>query len=150
MVVVVIAVAGLGAYSFLPGTVSTTTTSASSATTSGYVAPVSSSLIAAFDCSSPAITSQYSCDQLPSEYQLAPRYPNGPPPFCIKGMSASACSLLKTTQGNGVCDPNETPWTSPIDCGCTGALTGDPYTGRCSTPAAVCLFVGPRQQPIGG
>jgi len=57
-------------------------------------------------------------------------------------MNASACSLLKQTQNNGVCDPNETATTSPLDCGCGGANVPDPYTGRCGSPASVCLANG--------
>ncbi len=57
-------------------------------------------------------------------------------------MSDLACTLLKQTQSNGVCDPNETWRSSPLDCGCTGALVPDPFTGRCAAPASVCLANG--------
>src|SRR5947199_10788482 len=84
-----------------------------------------------YDCATPAINTQNFCDTLPPGYQKAARLPNAPPAACPSGMSASACQVLKLTYGNGVCDPNETVWTSPLDCGCSGANIGDPFTGRC-------------------
>ncbi len=95
-----------------------------------------------YDCPTPAISTQYACDQLPQGYKLAPKLPNAPPVYCLSGMTASACALLKQTYANGVCDPNETVWTAPLDCGCTGELTGDPFTGRCAAPATVCQVGG--------
>ncbi len=95
-----------------------------------------------YDCAKPAIQSQYVCDQLPPGYKIAPRLPVAPQAQCSSQMTQSACALLKQTFGNGVCDPNETVWTSPLDCGCGGASVGDPYTGRCGTPATVCQIRG--------
>ena len=94
-----------------------------------------------YDCAQPASNSQYSCDRLPVGYPLASRFPNAPPVSCSIEMTISACDLLQRSSGNGICDPNETVWTSPLDCGCTGALTGDPYLGRCGSPTGVCLVV---------
>ena len=91
-----------------------------------------------YACSKPAINSQNFCDQLPPGYQIAPRLPAGPAAYCRAGMIDSACALIKQTFANGVCDPNETVWTDPLDCGCTGAVAGDPFTGRCGSPATVC------------
>jgi len=91
-----------------------------------------------YACSKPAINSQNFCDQLPAGYQIAPRLPAGPAAYCRAGMTDSVCALLKQTFANGVCDPNETVWTDPLDCGCTGAVVGDPFTGRCGSPATVC------------
>ncbi len=91
-----------------------------------------------YACSKPAINSQNFCDQLPAGYQIAPRLPAGPAAYCRAGMTDSACALLKQTFANGVCDPNETFLTDPLDCGCTGAVVGDPFTGRCGSPATVC------------
>ncbi len=91
-----------------------------------------------YTCATPAINSQNFCDKLPIGYQIAPKLPAGPTASCRAGMTASACALLKQTFANGVCDPNETVWTDPLDCGCTGAVVGDPYTGRCGAPATVC------------
>lgn len=98
----------------------------------------SASGLAAYDCAAPALDTQKFCDQLPVGYQIAPKLPNAPPAFCLVGTTNSACNLLKQTWANGVCDPNETPWTDPLDCGCSGAIVGDPFTGRCGTPATVC------------
>ncbi len=93
---------------------------------------------AGYYCAKPAVNSQNFCDQLPPGYQIAPRLPNAPSAPCRAGMTDSACQLLKQTYVNGVCDPNETVWTDPLDCGCTGAVVGDPFTGRCGAPATVC------------
>jgi len=98
--------------------------------------------IPAYDCPKPSANSEILCDILPANYVIAPRFPNAPPGYCLTGMTQTACSLLKQTQGNGVCDPNETWKTSPLDCGCTGALVPDPYTGRCAAPASICLANG--------
>ncbi|HEV2137509.1 MAG TPA: hypothetical protein VGR53_01560 [Nitrososphaerales archaeon] len=95
-----------------------------------------------YNCGLPAINTQYSCDKVPQGYQAAPHLSNAPPAYCASGMTASACSLLKTTYANGICDPNETVWTDPLDCGCTGELTGDPYTGRCNSAATICQVGG--------
>jgi hypothetical protein len=95
-----------------------------------------------YDCPRPSANSQYLCDILPAGYQIAPRLVNAPTAYCLNNMTEAACTLLKQTQSNGVCDPNETWQTSPLDCGCTGALVPDPYTGRCAAPASVCLANG--------
>lgn len=95
-----------------------------------------------YACDPPAIVTQYSCDQLPKGYQIATRLLNAPQASCSAKMTESACKLLKQTFGNGVCDPNETPWTDPLDCGCSGAVVSDPYTGRCGSPAVVCQLTG--------
>ncbi len=108
-------------------------------TTGGIGGPSS---VPPYDCPKPSENSQLLCDILPAGYQIAPRLPNAPAAYCFTNMSATACTLLKQTQSNGVCDPNETWKTDPLDCGCTGALVPDPYTGRCAAPASVCLANG--------
>ncbi len=121
----------------VPGApVGTLTSGSSTQTTSqgGQNAPASN----VYACENPAINTQNFCDRLPAGYVIAPRLPNGPQAYCRAGMTDSACSLLKQTFSNGVCDPNETVWTDPLDCGCTGAVVGDPFTGRCGAPATVC------------
>jgi hypothetical protein len=75
---------------------------------------------------------------IPAGYKIAPREPNAPVFPCPTGMSAAQCQVFQQTCGNGVCDPNETCSTCPIDCPVTGAMTCDPYTGRASAPASVC------------
>ncbi len=119
-----------GAPAGSPGSASTT----QAASQQGQSAPPATG----YACTSPAINSQNFCDQLPTGYKIAPKLPAGPSASCRAGMTASACALLKQTFANGVCDPNETVWTDPLDCGCTGAVVGDPYTGRCGAPATVC------------
>jgi hypothetical protein len=75
---------------------------------------------------------------IPSGYKIAPREPNAPVFPCPTGMSAAQCTIFEQTCGNGVCDPNETCSTCPIDCTVTGAMVCDPYTGRAGAPASVC------------
>jgi hypothetical protein len=108
-------------------------------TTGGIQGPSTSPY---YDCPKPSANSELLCDILPQGYQIAPRLINAPTAYCLTAMSASACALLKQTQTNGVCDPNETWKTDPLDCGCTGALVPDPFTGRCAAPASVCLANG--------
>jgi hypothetical protein len=94
-----------------------------------------------YDCALPAINSDLSCASLPAGYKIPPKLPGAPPVTCPTGMTAAACDLLQQTYGNGVCDPNETPFTAPLDCSCPGSLSPDPYTGRCTTPASVCQVI---------
>lgn len=100
------------------------------------------STVQPYDCPKPSANSELLCDILPANYDIAPRLPNAPPGYCLNGMTTAACTMLKQTQSNGICDPNETWKTDPLDCGCTGALVPDPYTGRCAAPASICLANG--------
>lgn len=75
---------------------------------------------------------------IPQGYQVSPREPNAPVFPCPTGMSTAQCQQFQQTCGNGVCDPNETCSSCPIDCGVTGSLVCDPYTGRGGAPASVC------------
>src|SRR5580700_11396342 len=76
---------------------------------------------------------------IPSGYVLAPVYAHTPDYPCPTGMDPSQCAVFKSSCGNGVCDPNESCATCPIDCGVmVGQLTCDPYTGRPGDPIGVC------------
>lgn len=75
---------------------------------------------------------------IPAGYKIAPRLPDAPTFPCPPGMSTTQCQVFQQTCGNGVCDPDETCQTCPIDCSVTGAVTCDPYTGRPGSPASVC------------
>ena len=75
---------------------------------------------------------------LPPGYQPAPKGPNSNTWPCPPGLVGAACTQFQATCGNGVCDPNERCDTCPIDCGGTGSLTCDPFTGRQGSPAAIC------------
>jgi len=75
---------------------------------------------------------------IPAGYTLAPHYPNAPAYPCPSGMNPQQCTLFRASCGNGVCDPNESCATCPIDCGINGQLTCDPYTGRPGAPISVC------------
>ena len=85
-------------------------------------------------------TSKY-LGYIPQGYSVAPRSPNSPTFPCPSGMNSQQCQQFQATCGNGVCDPNETCGSCPLDCGATGALVCDPYTGRPGTPAGVCQVV---------
>jgi hypothetical protein len=75
---------------------------------------------------------------IPAGYKIAPREPNSPVFPCPTGMSAAECQVFQQTCGNGICDPNETCSTCPVDCAVTGSMVCDPYTGRAGAPASVC------------
>lgn len=134
----IIALLGVGLsvsipYLLQPKNNQTTTTSGP-----GTVSLLTTNTGPAYDCSLPAVNSQLSCATLPLGYKIPPRLPDAPPAVCPSGMTSAACALFKQTYGNGVCDPNETSIDAPLDCSCPGALTPDPYTGRCTDPASVC------------
>ena len=93
-----------------------------------------------YDCARPANATEWSCDQLPAGYQIAPKLVNVPDYTCPAKMTQSACELMQRTYGNGVCDPNETLWTNPLDCGCSGSQMGDTWLGRCGNPAQSCML----------
>jgi len=75
---------------------------------------------------------------IPAGYTLAPHFSNAPTYPCPSGMNAQQCATFQASCGNGVCDPNESCATCPIDCGISGQLTCDPYTGRPGAPISVC------------
>jgi hypothetical protein len=79
---------------------------------------------------------------IPSGYVLAPHFVNANTYPCPSGMDSTQCNLFKASCGNGVCDPNESCATCPIDCGVPGQLTCDPYTGRAGAPISVCQLGG--------
>ena len=64
---------------------------------------------------------------------------------CPSGMNATQCAVFDQTCGNGVCDPNETCNSCPLDCPTTGAQVCDPFTGRGGSPASICqqIITGP-------
>src|SRR5579863_1924249 len=77
-----------------------------------------------YDCSLPAVVSDLACAPLPAGYVIPPKLPNAPasPPRPAY-MTDAAYALLTKTYGNGICDPNETFLTSPLDCAAYGAVT---------------------------
>jgi len=79
---------------------------------------------------------------IPAGYVLSPHYPIAPVYPCPSGMNPTQCKLFQASCGNGVCDPNESCATCPIDCGINGQLTCDPYTGRAGAPISVCQLGG--------
>ena len=75
---------------------------------------------------------------IPAGYTLAPVYPTSEAYPCPTGMDAAQCAVFRQSCGNGVCDPNESCETCPIDCGVPSGMTCNPYTGRPAAPVAVC------------
>jgi hypothetical protein len=75
---------------------------------------------------------------IPAGYTLAPHYLTAPVYPCPSGMNAAQCAVFHQSCGNGVCDPNESCETCPIDCGVSSGLTCDPYTGRPGAPVMEC------------
>jgi len=57
---------------------------------------------------------------------------------CPPGMTQLQCQTFTQTCGNGVCDPNETCSSCPVDCSVPGDMSCDPYTGRAGAPATLC------------
>ena len=84
---------------------------------------------------------------IPPGYTLAPKYANAPVFPCPSGMTSTQCQQFSQTCGNGVCDPNETCNSCPIDCPISGNQVCDPYTGRAGSPASVCQLTGPAPVP---
>jgi hypothetical protein len=75
---------------------------------------------------------------IPAGYTLAPHFPNAAIYPCPPGMNPSQCKQFQTSCGNGVCDPNESCASCPIDCGVSGQGVCDPYTGRPGAPISIC------------
>ena len=75
---------------------------------------------------------------IPAGYTLSPHYSNAATYPCPAGMDPTQCTQFKASCGNGVCDPNESCSTCPIDCSVPGQLTCDPYTGRAGAPISIC------------
>ncbi len=75
---------------------------------------------------------------VPKGYTLAPLLPSAPSYPCPSNFNSTQCSQFKASCGNGVCDPNETCSTCPVDCGVPQGLSCDPYTGRASGLGGVC------------
>jgi len=75
---------------------------------------------------------------IPKGYTVVPLLPNSPTYPCPSNFNSTQCAQFKTSCGNGVCDPNETCSSCPIDCGVPQGLSCDPYTGRASGVGGVC------------
>jgi hypothetical protein len=79
---------------------------------------------------------------LPAGYVPLPHLPNSATYPCPSEMNASQCRQFQRTCGNGVCDPNESCFTCPVDCGPTDVQTCNLYTGRATSSPAVCQAIG--------
>lgn len=75
---------------------------------------------------------------IPAGYTVAPHFGGANVYQCPAGMDPTQCAQFKASCGNGVCDPNESCSTCPIDCSVPGQLTCDPYTGRAGAPISIC------------
>lgn len=81
---------------------------------------------------------RYLGPNLPAGYQLSPLLPSAQAYPCPSNYNSTQCTQFKTSCGNGVCDPNETCGSCPIDCGVPQGLSCDPYTGRASGLGGIC------------
>jgi hypothetical protein len=75
---------------------------------------------------------------IPQGYVIAPKALAAFVFPCPAGMTQSQCALFTQTCGDGVCNPNETCQSCPVDCTVPGDLSCDPYTGRAAAPATLC------------
>jgi hypothetical protein len=137
VVAIVVAAGSIFAYSMTTGTTQPSQTSTQQVTSSVSGGTTQASSQTGPGSSSNASWSKY-LGFIPTGYQVAAREPNAPVFPCPSGMSTAQCQTFQQTCGNGICDPNETCSSCPIDCGVTGSLVCDPYTGRGGAPASVC------------
>src|SRR4029077_1663779 len=89
-------------------------------------------------CSQPQGTWSAYLGYIPARYTPVPHSPYAAVYYCPSGMSPEQCVQFKATCGNGVCDPNESCATCPIDCSVAGQLQCDPYSGRAGSPISIC------------
>lgn len=75
---------------------------------------------------------------IPQGYVVAPKLNNSATYPCPTGMDGNQCQQFQASCGNGVCDPNESCISCPVDCVLSGQLVCDPYTLRAGTPLGVC------------
>lgn len=80
---------------------------------------------------------------IPEGYTVAPLLPNVATYPCPANFASDQCTGFQASCGNGVCDPNETCSTCPIDCGTPQGLSCDPYTGRASGLGGICELMIP-------
>ena len=150
-VLILAGAAGIYFYTLAPASPITSTSVGSSATSStsqtaanstqtGQAGPAGGSCTrnAQGQCTQPTGAWADYLGYIPAGYTLQPHYLNAYTYPCPSGMNTQQCTLFKASCGNGVCDPNESCATCPIDCGISGELTCDPYTGRPGAPVSVC------------
>jgi hypothetical protein len=148
-VLIIAGAVGIYYYTAAPATTTSVASSSSSTNTSSTsqtgsatseTGPAGGSCVrnAAGQCTTPEGAWADYLGYIPAGYTLAPHYPNAPTYPCPSGMDATECAVFQQSCGNGVCDPNESCASCPIDCGIAGQLTCDPYTGRPGAPISVC------------
>jgi hypothetical protein len=76
---------------------------------------------------------------IPAGYVFLPHLADAPVYPCPGGMDAANCAVFQASCGDGVCNPNESCSSCPIDCGVPGQLTCGVYSGRPAGPYSVCL-----------
>jgi hypothetical protein len=104
-----------------------------------YVPTQSSALTAAQNAQNNAVDpSGNYLGYVPNGYTVAPLLPDAPAYPCPSNDNSTQCAQFKASCGNGVCDPNESCSTCPIDCGTPQGLSCDPYTGRASSLGGIC------------
>ncbi len=143
VLVVLIAGGAVGIYFYTMAPASSTTVASSSSSQASAPGGGTCALNAQGQCSTPEGAWADYLGYIPAGYVLAPHYSNAPQYPCPSGMDSTACAQFQASCGNGVCDPNESCATCPIDCGIPGQLTCDPYTGRAGAPISICQMVAP-------
>jgi len=140
---VLIAAGAIGIY-FYTAPVTNKFTSTASTTTTGSVITSSVSVVGGSQGADGQPLGAWAAylGYIPSGYVVAPHYPNAATYPCPSGMSPDQCKQFQASCGNGVCDPNESCATCPIDCSVAGQLTCDPYTGRAGSRFSICQMPG--------
>jgi hypothetical protein len=131
---------GIYFYTSAPSTAPISTTSIVASSTSNQTGTNSSSPASGYLDSSGQPQGAWAdyLGYIPSGYVLAPHYLGAATYPCPSGMDPASCTQFKASCGNGVCDPNESCQSCPIDCSIPGQLTCDPYTGRAGAPISIC------------
>jgi hypothetical protein len=132
VVVLLVALVGLGAGGLYSYTASGGASGASSSSANSSLTSAQSSLNAKLDPGAKYL------GYIPTGYTVAALLPNAPSYPCPSNLTTAQCAQFKASCGNGVCDPNETCSTCPIDCGVPQGLSCDPYTGRASGLGGIC------------
>ena len=128
MLVALVGLGGGGLYAY-------STSAAGSGNTSGSTGSLSASQVAQ---NAKVDSGGRYLGYVPAGYQVAQLLPNSPPYPCPGNLNSTECAQFKASCGNGVCDPNETCGSCPIDCGTPQGLSCDPYTGRASGLGGIC------------
>lgn len=98
----------------------------------------------------PSSTAHY-LGYIPKGYSTSPLLSSGVAPLvssiqkfpCPSNFNSTQCTQFRASCGNGVCDPDETCSSCPIDCPVPQGLVCNADTGRAGSPVEVCDVVIP-------